>query len=357
MRTRHSTGGVRKQRGKWIGHWYSDGKRKSLIVGSVKDMTKGKAREEVAKIVAAQRAELEIKRHWRFGDFINEIYLPFYRRKWKLSTRGSNENRIEIHLVERFHDRDITGFARDELQDLLDLKASKFSFSTVDHLRWDLKQIFDMAVSEGHVERNPAVLLFTPRTATRAERRVMNIEQVQICFSVLAQRERLIAKLAIIGGIRPGEIFALTWGRLSAKDADIRQRVYRGVIDTPKTSLSVRRAALSEGLVVEIEAWRPVSVDTDDKVWAFPSEQMTPLRMENVWHRNIGPRLDEVGLDWVNFQVMRRTHSSLLGDLGVERKLVADQCGHSVDVSENVYRQSSVDSRREAMNRLEQALA
>ena len=190
----------------------------------------------------------------------------------------------------------------------------------------------------------------------RSERRVMNIEQAQTCFSVLAQRERLIVKLAIIAGMRPGEIFALAWGRLSAKDADIRQRVYRGVIDTPKTTLSIRRAALSEGLL-EIEAWRIVSINTDNKAWVFPSERMTPLAMENVWRRNIGPKLDEVGLDWVNFQVMRRTHSSLMGDLGVERKLVADQCGHSLDVSENVYRQTSVTSRQEAVNRLEKVLA
>jgi hypothetical protein len=54
---------------------------------------------------------------------------------------------------------------------------------------------------------------------------------------------------------------------------------------------------------------------------------------------------------------MRRTHSSLMGDLGVERKLVAGQCGHSIDVSENVYRQTSVASRQEAVNRLEQILA
>ena len=120
---------------------------------------------------------------------------------------------------------------------------------------------------------------------------------------------------------------------------------------------AIRRAALSEGLLVEIEAWRIVSINTDNKAWVFPSERMTPLAMENVWRRNIGPKLDEVGLDWVNFQVMRRTHSSLMGDLGVERKLVADQCGHSLDVSENVYRQTSVTSRQEAVNRLEKVLA
>jgi hypothetical protein len=107
----------------------------------------------------------------------------------------------------------------------------------------------------------------------------------------------------------------------------------------------------------QIEAWRAVSIDTSDKARAFPSEQMTPLRVENVWRRNIGPRLDPVGFEWVNFQVIRRTYSSLMGDLGVERKLVADQCGHSVDVSGNFYRQTSVDSTRETVNPLEHAFA
>jgi hypothetical protein len=44
--------------------------------------------------------------------------------------------------------RELSGFKRDELQDLLDEKAQTLSFSVVDHLRWDLKQIFDMAVAE-----------------------------------------------------------------------------------------------------------------------------------------------------------------------------------------------------------------
>ena len=90
-----------------------------------------------------------------------------------------------------------------------------------------MKQIFDMAVAEGQIERNPALLLFTPKEATKPVRRVMTMKEVQICFGALDQRERLIAKLAIIAGMRPGEIFALTWGRLTATYADIRQRVYR----------------------------------------------------------------------------------------------------------------------------------
>jgi integrase len=192
------------------------------------------------------------------------------------STRGNNVNRISVHLVDLFRDRELSSFGREELQDLLDLKAKQqaLSFSVVDHLKWDLKQIFDMAVAEGHIRLNPAILLFTPREAKKPVRRAMTIKEVQICFGVLNQRERLIAKLAILAGMRPGEIFALKWGRLAATHADIQQRVYRRKVDTPKTDNSYRLAALSEGLLREIEAWRrQQTVSTDGEAWVFPLER------------------------------------------------------------------------------------
>ena len=358
MRTRHSTGGVRKQRGRWIGMWYADGKRKSKVVGFINEMTKGKAREEVAKIVAEERGQGETNRAWQFGEFVENTYFPYYSRKWKDSTRENNVNRISVHLAAPFGDRELSGFRRDELQDLLDLKAKRdgLSFSVVDHLRWDMKQIFDMAVAEGHVERNPALLLFTPREAKRPVHRAMTIKEVQICFGALDQRERLIAKLAILAGMRPGQIFALTWGRLTATHADIRQRVYRRKIDTPKTDNSTRQAALSEGLLADIENWRMMAVDTRDDAWVFPSERMTPLSKDNWWNRVMCPALKKVGLEWATFQVMRRTNATLMKALGADGKLVADQLGHTLDVSQNVYTQSSVESRSVIVNQLEKRL-
>jgi integrase len=333
--------------------FYVDGKRKSQVVGSVKDMTKGEAREEVAKIVAAERAQHDTT---KLNAFVDEVYLPFYRRKWKLSTCGVNENRIAVQLIPQFGDRELGSFSRDELQDFLDSKGTKFSYSVVAHLRWDLRQIFQMAVAEGRVQRNPALLLFVPKTAQRPKRSVMTIAEVQKLFDALGPRERLIAKFALLAGMRPGEIFALTWGRIS-DCADIRQRVYRGVIDTPKTVQSERKVALSEGLLKDLEEWRKEAVDTSAAAWVFPSENMTPLAKENVWRRSIGPKLEKASLGWANFQVMRRTHSTLMNAMGVEGKLVADQLGHTLDVNQNVYTQSPVALRQEAVNRLESAVS
>lgn len=357
MRKRHSTGGVKKQRGRWIGMYWLDGARKSKVLGFVKDMSKTEARDEVRRLVEEERARRETNRVWKFGEFVEQIYFPFYRRKWKRSTRDNNENRIQVHLVSAFGERELTSFRRDELQDLLDRKAKDgLSFSVADHLRWDMKQVFDMAVAEGQLERNPALLLFTPKDAAQPERRVMTMKEVQLCFSVLGQRERLIAKLAILAGMRPGEIFALTWGRTNATYAEVRQRVYRGLVDTPKTNQSFRKAALAVGVRADLERWRAAAVDTSDGAWVFPSERMTPLSRDNCWRRSMAPALSKVGLDWATFVVMRRTHATLMKALRQDPKLVADQMGHSLDVSQNVYTQSPVESRLGMVNELEKSL-
>ena len=59
---------------------------------------------------------------------------------------------------------------------------------------------------------------------------------------------------------------------------------------------------------------------------------------------------------WANFLAMRRTHATLMNELGVNGKLVGDQLGHRLDVSQNVYTQSLVESRLPAVNQLEKSL-
>jgi len=68
----------------------------------------------------------------------------------------------------------------------------------------------------------------------------------------------------------------------------------------------------------------------NDNAWFFPSERMTPLSKDNWWLRIMRPALKNVGLEWANFQVMRRTHSSLMKELKADPKLVADQLGRTL---------------------------
>src|SRR5688572_17560712 len=355
MQKRYQRGSVTKSSdGRyWIGKYREGGRHKTKLLGRIREISKSSAQEKLTEILGTKKI-LAASPDTRLRDFVEDVYFPFYQRKWKESTLMTNRERIKKKIIPEFGDRDLRTLRRDELQSFLDSKSS-LSFSTADHLRWDLRHIFEMAIAEGFLTLNPAALLFTPRQCPTPQRPTMSADEVKSAFTVLALRERLVFKLAVLAGLRPGEIFALRRNRLTENSADIQERVYRGQLDTPKTRKSARVVALSPGVQQDMGDWLAISpVSTEG--WLFPSETLdTPMSKDNMLYRYIRPRLKTVGLEWVNFQVLRRTHSSLMRELGVDPKIVADSMGHDLDVNLNTYTQTSLDSRLEAVQTLESA--
>ncbi|HEX5483836.1 MAG TPA: tyrosine-type recombinase/integrase [Terriglobia bacterium] len=359
MRKRHQEGSLTNTGGVWIAQWWENGHRRKKTLGRRSELTKSQARLQLAQILSPINARADLpSAHQTFGDFLAHVYFPFYKRKWKSSTADCNEDRIRHHLLSEYSRRELGSIDRHEVQALLDRKAQQgLSFSTVDHLRWDLTQIFNMALTESYIHRNPAALLFTPRETPRPNRLRMGWEEVKSLFSVLDLRELLIAKLAVIAGMRPGEIFALKWLHVKGDHLEVVRRIYRGKLDSPKTHRSVRLAALSDGLQALFQRWKDSSVDLTSDGWVFPSERgKTPLAKDNCWRRHFAPKLKSASLEWVNFHVMRRTHSSLMREQNVDPKLVADQLGHSLDVNLNVYTETALRLRKQAANALELAI-
>lgn len=272
-------------------------------------------------------------------------------------TDQTTTERIQTHLLKAFQDFELTGLSRDRLQKFLDQKARSLSRSVVSHLRWDLNAIFKMAAEDAIIEGNPAGSLVTPKEAKTRTKRIMTKEQVQLALSVLDLRERVIFLLAVLAGMRPGEILALRWGKVDPHMIEIAQRVYRGLPDDPKTERGKRHAALPPDLAQDLSAWREISANTAPDALVFPSERGTYLSRDNFLRRNIQSKLEEIGLGWVNFQVLRRTQASLGHKEGVDPKVAADQRGHAIGVAIDTYTESDLESRREAVTKLERALA
>jgi integrase len=360
MRRRFQKPRIRNKGGYWIAQFRdAEGRKRKVSLGSVARTKKFDAESKLARLIEPINISSgESTPEFKFGAFVRQVYFPFYKRKWKASTIICNESRINKHLVGTFEDHTFVSFTRDALQNFLDQKAADgLSHSMVAHLRWDLRQIFRMGVAEGCLSRNPAELLFVPREARRFPKPRLTLEQVRLLFSVLDLRERVIAGFAILAGMRPGEIFALRRCHVEKGYADIRQRVYQGKIDTPKTFHSQRWAALGDGLSQWLAPWLEMLPFNGPDAFIFPSERgTTPLAIANCWKRSFLPRLKPVGLAWANFQVMRRTHSTLLYELEVDPQVRADQMGHTVDVNQNQYTRSSLERRRTAVNLLEKAL-
>jgi integrase len=340
----------------WVACYWEGGGRRSKVLGRCSLMGRGEAESILSVILRPinEGVAREPKPVYTFKTFVEGVYLPFCRRSWKESTAGTSEQIVKTHLNSEFGKQVLNAIRRDELQDFLDKKALELGSSVVKHLRWFLNAIFKLALSDGLLLSNPAAELRIPKKCRPGRAmRALTEEEVREYLEALGLRERLIARLSIFEGLRPGEIFALRWKVIRNDAIRVEQRVYKRIFDTPKNG-KVREGAMSDGTSDLLEWWADLAQDTSLEALVFPSETLvTPLSADNIWRRTMKPRLAKVGLDWATFQVLRKTNASLSKKAGVDPKVASDQRGHGVGVSLEVYTSSDMEQKREAVNKLE----
>jgi len=231
------------------------------------------------------------------------------------------------------------------------------SSSPVAHLRWFLNAIFKLAASDGLMLNNPAAELKIPRKCQPGRAmRPLTEEEVNTYLEVFDLREKLIVRLAIFEGMRPGEILALRWKSVAGEMIRVEERVYKRVFNTPKNG-KTREGAMSDGTLELLKKWAELAQDPSPDGFVFPSEKIvTPLSLDNLWRRYLLPKLEKIGLEWATFQVLRKTNASLSKKAGVDPKVASDQRGHGLGVSLEVYTTSDMEQKRAALKKLEAAV-
>ena len=187
---------------------------------------------------------------------------------------------------------------------------------------------------------------------------MMTVSDVEIALNAVEFREKVILHLAIFSGLRPGEILALRRCDVAkdGRSVGIQQRVYRGDLDAPKNG-KTRTAAVPPRAAALLLAWLEAAVDHEPTAWVFASEtRETPLWRDNLLRRHIRPPLEQVGLGWVDFKIMRRTNASLGQVAKVDPKVSADQRGHGIGVSLDVYTTSNLQQKGVAAKKLEDSV-
>jgi integrase len=343
----------------WVAFWWEDGSRRSRVLGLCSKMSKGEAEAAMAAILqpineGTARGLMPV---YTFGQFVENVYLPHGRRGWKESTAGTSEQIIRKHLLPEFANDLLHTIRRDQLQDFLDRKAAELSFSVVAHLRWFLNGIFKLASSDSIISGNPAAELKIPKKcqAGRAMRPLTE-EEVHTYLEAFDLREKLIARLAIFEGMRPGEILALRWKSVAGGIIRVAERVYKRKFNTPKNG-KTREGAISDGTLALLNEWAELAQDPSPDGFVFPSEKVTtPISLDNLWRRNMRPALEAIGMEWATFQVLRKTNASLSKKAGVDPKVASDQRGHGLGVSLEVYTSSDLEQKRAALRALEAAV-
>lgn len=181
------------------------------------------------------------------------------------------------------------------------------------------------------------------RSRSRNERRALNPDESRALLSaIVGDRLEAFFVLALVTGLRRGELFGLQWSDvdLSGRVLTVRQTLQSvgGQLQflPPKTHRSARPVPLSSIALRSLEQQRARQASERLKageLWeandlVFACSIGTPMEP-----RNVNRRLDELrrsaGLEWLRLHDLRHAFATFLLDQGEELRTVMEPLGHS----------------------------
>jgi integrase len=170
---------------------------------------------------------------------------------------------------------------------------------------------------------------------------------------------RTVVLLAVMTGLRIGEILALRWGRINFVTGTLRveETCYKGKFGTPKTRASRREVPLTLAVIQALQAHRMGCSNTANEALVFATRHGTPLASNNLRKRQLHPASQRAGLGSIDWHSLRHTHGTLLHELGTPLRVAQAQLGHShMSTTLQVYTHASGSAQRQAVNQLEDQL-
>jgi integrase len=365
---------------------YQDG---SLVVrGKKRKRYVIRWREDVAKpdgtIGRIQRAETigfvsQMKRHEaleilqsRVGSVGQQRHQPnvtmtlaeFIRAEWKpnagLALNKSSVRiysfQLERHIFPALGSMPLRGIDRAQIEICLsDMKRKGHATSTLRNIRATFSTVLRYAVERGFLTKNPAHGIRIREADTRKERRFYSSMEMRRLLAVLAEPCRSVVAVAVLTGMRIGEILALRWKRIDTLRGtiEVAENYSCGEFVTPKTKSSRRVIPMSSALAGVLEKHRCEGGACSPEALVFRTFKGTPLSAKNLYNRELAPACDRIEQPRVSWHSFRHTHATLLGDTGGSLKTAQALLGHSdLETTLNTYTHAVPDSQRTAVERV-----
>jgi len=278
--------------------------------------------------------------------------LPMYKH----STQKHRRFMLRKHLLPRFGDKAVSEITRQDIQVYIaHLTQQGYAPKSIDHVHDVLSAVLRTAVKWGHLEDNPARGVELPKLKTVRRKWALTPVQASALLKAMPPLGRATAGLAILSGLRRGELFALRWQDIDEHERvlTVREAVYDGTFGTPKTEAGVRQVPLSETALAFIAEWKRRAARTDADALVFSTRSGKPISPNNVLRRVIFAACERLELPHATWLTFRRTYSSWSHDKGVPGKVVAQLMGHAnVDTTLNVYTQVLDGSLRAAVEKI-----
>jgi integrase len=278
--------------------------------------------------------------------------LPMYKH----STQKNHRHILEKHLLPQFGDKQIAEVTRQEVQAYVAyLTKAGYAPKTIDHIHDVLSAVLRTAVKWGHLQDNPARDVDMPPLKTVRPKWALTITQASQLLEALPPLAKTMVGLAMLSGVRRCELFALRWMDLKedGRCLMVREAVYEGSFDIPKTEASVRQIPLSDAAMKLMADWRARAKSTQPEALVFATWSGKPISPNNVLRQQVFPSCEALGLKRVTWLTLRRTYSSWAHEKGVAGKVVAQLMGHAkVDTTLNVYTQVIDGALRAAVDKV-----
>lgn len=218
------------------------------------------------------------------------------------------------------------------------------------------------------VPRNVADLDTPPRPAEFTAQTFTVDEARRFLDVIRGDRFYALYLLAIMTGMREGELLALTWPML---DADAGTLVVRAthawlaghwVVNEPKTRAGVRPLALN---AVTVEALRrhrvqqaaerlQIGTAWQDNGLIFPNAYGGRISAQRFYRGFYLPLLRRAGLPEIRFHDLRHTVATMLLLLGIDPVIVANMLGHAnPSTTQRLYQHVMPEMQRDASNALQ----
>lgn len=315
---RVAEGKVKQWEAVWYEYLFVDGRerrrQRTKIVGKKSDLTKREAEDAARELARGARPP---ERDATFAD-LAQWYLRTKEgqlsKKWAGTVRGI----FEHHLLPRLGHRSAAEIKLGDVQQTInEIAAAQLSGSLVAKCLTQIRAVFELALEEDRIEKNPARKASLPRLR-KASERFLELAECRRLLEAAGRRDGLILRLFLVCGLRPSELFALRvddllpGGGLRIDQAALPSE---GLVDRTKTEGSTGRVPLPPALEAEI---RTRIQDEELSDLLFPSATGTPMSHDNYLDRVLKPLGVMAGIDVfvsesgepdskLNFQVLRRT--------------------------------------------------
>ena len=240
---------------------------------------------------------------------------------------------------------------------------------SVDKVRDVLSAVLRTAVDYGRLNTNPAEKIRLKKRKLNQPKPFIRVDQFYALLELLAEPYGTMTYVGVFTGLRVSELAGLRWRNVGADSITVEQRFCRGDWDQPKSEASQATIAVDTHVLERIQKLKLVdiviraglacrrykAVKSDkpcDLVFQSPVKG-APMRDNNVLVRHLKPAARELGIGWVNWQVLRRSYATWLDQAQVNVKDAQGLMRHSrASTTQDVYQQVVPESQRKAVRKL-----